>query len=339
MDAKIPPHICQYTQEHRWPSALSDGRSHPSKRAVLAALCVQAALALGLFDTSARILPGPADPPTVEMAFVPPPEPPPPAPASPAPATLPEPIQPADAVPPPQPPAPDPSPPLQSLETATPQPTTSEAPLTPVAPEAAAASAPEAVAETSPSAEPPMPAIADTPQELPAAPPAPPVPVPAPPHAVTAAKPRVTPRAHAVSPPVAKPSEAPDVAAPVVAQAAPSPHAAEVPSQAAASPPAPSPAEQAAADALRGRIHDAVQAAVRYPAAARMMGLAGHARIAFAWRDGAVVGPARIMQSAGASILDDAALAAVRDAHYPPAPPGVQHALLSLLIWVEFHAI
>jgi protein TonB len=67
-----------------------------------------------------------------------------------------------------------------------------------------------------------------------------------------------------------------------------------------------------------------------------MMGLTGQARVAFGYRNGEVVGSVQIARSAGTPLLDAAALAAVREAHYPKAPPGMESRLLPLLIWVEF---
>ena len=86
--------------------------------------------------------------------------------------------------------------------------------------------------------------------------------------------------------------------------------------------------------ALEARIRDAVQAAVRYPAAARMMSLTGRARVQLDYRSG-TASPA-LVQSAGVQMLDDAALSAARNAHYPAAPPDVGDRLLRLLVWVEF---
>jgi protein TonB len=99
--------------------------------------------------------------------------------------------------------------------------------------------------------------------------------------------------------------------------------------------PGPSQSKQRAEDSLRGRIRDAVQAAVRCPAAARMMGLSGKAGVAFDYRDGALMGGVQLTRSTGAPMLDAAALAAVRDAHYPKPPPEVANHMLRLLIWVE----
>jgi len=101
-----------------------------------------------------------------------------------------------------------------------------------------------------------------------------------------------------------------------------------------AAPPAhPRSADQDAA--LEARIRDAVQAAVHYPAAARMMGVTGRARVLLDYRSGAVTSPT-LMQSSGTPLLDDAALAAARTARYPAAPPEVEGRLLRLLVWVEF---
>jgi protein TonB len=86
---------------------------------------------------------------------------------------------------------------------------------------------------------------------------------------------------------------------------------------------------------LTDRIRSAVQAAVRCPPAAQMMGQSGKARIAFDYVDGAIAGPARLARSSGMPILDAAALTAVRTAHYPAAQPGKTTQLLHLLIWVE----
>jgi periplasmic protein TonB len=94
-------------------------------------------------------------------------------------------------------------------------------------------------------------------------------------------------------------------------------------------------AEQMAEDALRRRIRDAVQAAVRCPPAARMMGQSGKAGVTFDYRDGALIGGVQLARSTGTPILDEAALSAVRDARYPKPPQEVGSRPLRLLIWVE----
>jgi protein TonB len=86
---------------------------------------------------------------------------------------------------------------------------------------------------------------------------------------------------------------------------------------------------------LEARIRDAVQAAVQYPPAARMMGLTGRARILLNYDGGNVEGPA-LAQSSGTPMLDTAALTAAREAHYPKPPPDMAGQRLRLLVWVEF---
>ncbi len=100
---------------------------------------------------------------------------------------------------------------------------------------------------------------------------------------------------------------------------------------------APHPRTADAEAALEARIRDAVQAAMHYPASARMMGVTGRARLQLQYRGGGLLGSA-LLQSSGTSVLDDAALAAARTAHYPPAPPEIEGRTLLLLVWVEFRA-
>jgi len=86
---------------------------------------------------------------------------------------------------------------------------------------------------------------------------------------------------------------------------------------------------------LEARIRDAVQAAVTYPSAARMMGLTGRARVLLEYYAGSVDNPT-LAQSSGTPMLDSAALAAARGAHYPKPPPDLEGQRLRLLVWVEF---
>ena len=86
---------------------------------------------------------------------------------------------------------------------------------------------------------------------------------------------------------------------------------------------------------LEARIRDAVQAAVRYPAAARMMGVTGRARVRLDYQNGVVDDPS-LAQSSGAPMLDHAAISAAQGAHYPPPPPDLAGRLMRFLVWVEF---
>jgi protein TonB len=79
----------------------------------------------------------------------------------------------------------------------------------------------------------------------------------------------------------------------------------------------------------------AVQEAARFPAAAKAMGRQGRVRVRFDFLDGKVSN-LQIVQSEDFPPFDQAALAAVEEAHYPPVPPHLQHQLLHLTVWVEF---
>lgn len=100
----------------------------------------------------------------------------------------------------------------------------------------------------------------------------------------------------------------------------------------------PEPIHNAPAEAaFEARVRQAVQDAVRYPAAARMMGVTGRARIELTYRAGAVANVA-VMQSAGVAVLDGAAVNAAMAAHYPPPSAEIGDRALRFLIWVEFRA-
>ncbi len=113
-------------------------------------------------------------------------------------------------------------------------------------------------------------------------------------------------------------------AAPAVAAAAASPEAA-----AAAAP------SRAGIDSYEGRLRAAIQAALRYPPAASMMGSNGRARVSFTIRD-ARPADIRLVRGTGSPQLDDAALSAVRQAAYPRPPTAISGREMPMLIWVEF---
>jgi protein TonB len=274
------------------------------------AAAIEAACLILLFrSVTAMSPPEPPMPPVVEIAYEPPASVPAPAPSAEPAATQ------AD------------TPPPTTLaktqpDTATPVPPTPE-PLP---------ATPAAVAPKAPAPEPLPPPVAEaiTAAPSPPVPTAAPVeiaPPPPPPRAVTRAQPHRQVHPHtAPAPPKTVAEVSPTAASPAAPVTAPAPATAAV---------AP-PSDQQAVDQLRSHIHDAVQAALRYPAAARMMGLTGKAGVAFAYRDGAVVGAVQVERSAGMAMLDDAAIKAVRSAHYPKPPPALANRVLPLLIWVEF---
>jgi len=100
------------------------------------------------------------------------------------------------------------------------------------------------------------------------------------------------------------------------------------------------PPAQAADDAgaiarLQAEIGRAVQAAARMPETARRQRRVGSAQIAFGYLDGAV-NAVRIVKSSQSRVLDDAALQAVQQAHYPTPLPATHGRRLALLVWIDF---
>lgn len=179
----------------------------------------------------------------------------------------------------------------------------------------------------------PVPAPPATPEPVRQVAPEPPI---SPPQVVSPTAPppvQPAPRPAVHHPPAARPASKPPPA-PVAAASRPESPAPAATIEAAAATGSAT-AERQAEDLLRGRIREAIQAASRCPTAARMMGLAGRAGVSFAYRDGAIVGAVQLVRSTGTDLLDAAALAAVREAHYPQATPEVGGRVLRLLIWVE----
>lgn len=191
----------------------------------------------------------------------------------------------------------------------------------PPAPADAPADPPPMVAETPP-----------VPEETP--------PVPEEPQ-VTPPPPEVPPPPAEVAPPEPTPPP-PKAEAPVVR-----PKPAKPPQQVHRKPAArPAQQQQATASAapsagamssFQGQMRRAVESALVYPASARASGQHGRARVTFAFLDGRVSGVS-LTQSSGSSLLDQAALATVRSAHYPSPPPELSHQTLHLSVYVEFKA-
>lgn len=82
-------------------------------------------------------------------------------------------------------------------------------------------------------------------------------------------------------------------------------------------------------------LRSAIQAAVRYPAAARLMELSGSTVVAFGYRDGRV-SAVRIARSCGIAMLDRAAVQAVRNAPYPVTPVVLRGRRMEFDIHVRF---
>lgn len=242
--------------------------------------------------------PPPPDP-AVELVVAAPPEPAPPEPGPPEPEAA----APASAEPPP---ASAPAEPAQE-----PPPETVAQPAPPP-PQPDAAAAPPAAAAALPALPPPVraPAIR-TRSELRR--------ILTPPPAQHASDAEAAPALNAPA------QDAPARDAPAQATAGPGPQAAEARAAASAS---------AAEATFEGRVRDAIQAALRVPQAARLMGLSGRARVRLGYRDGSLTS-ASLDLSAGSPLLDDAALRAAREAAYPSPPAELQHRLLTYLVWVR----
>ena len=167
-----------------------------------------------------------------------------------------------------------------------------------------------------------------TPTTPPVAPPAPPKPDIPPPRAKAAPAP-AAPAARAAAP--APPT-------PAVTPPQPAVHNVEAPQVAAPVAPPPPPAASAVLSAeYVAKVKAAVQGATAYPMAAKAQDFKGRARVAFSL-NGTRPSGARIEVTSGMSICDKAALKAVEEAVYPPAPEAFSHADQAFEVWVSFGA-
>ena len=190
----------------------------------------------------------------------------------------------------------------------------------------------------------PMQIVLESPQPAPKTL-APPLPTPAQPKPLPRPTPKPKVRIHKEIPrarpkPVVQPPPAP---APPKIEAPPAPAAETKPAMAVPVPPAPSvpPAPHAPEIAsvkatFEAELRSAIQAAVRYPEAAKLMKLTGKAQVAFDYRDGQIT-HLRIVASSGTDLLDRGALQAVRNALFPATPKELQGQSMAFDIWVRFH--
>lgn len=156
--------------------------------------------------------------------------------------------------------------------------------------------------------------------------PTPPKPVVPKPKPKPLPKPKPVQHVHAKRAPMAKPVPRPPLPTPVVKKTPP--------------PPPPQPVEEVAASPdemaqFEARVNAAVQAAVRYPPAARMLHRQGRVRVGFDYLDG-VVSNVLLVASSGIPSLDTAALAAVQSARYPPPLAQLRKHRLHMTVWVRF---
>ena len=180
--------------------------------------------------------------------------------------------------------------------------------------------------ESNRSTPPPPPAL--PPMTLQLVQPEPPKPLPpAPP------KPKPTPRP--ILRPVPRPTPAPIKTVtppsplPSPVQAPPPPPVKETP------PPSPPPVSAAVKADYLAQVKGAIQAAVHFPEAARMLGQSGKVLVRFYLQDGRI-SRVSIVQKGSLDDFNAAALAAVRQAKLPPVPAGLQGKSFDLQVWVEF---
>ncbi len=99
-------------------------------------------------------------------------------------------------------------------------------------------------------------------------------------------------------------------------------------------PPRPAP-PATVSESFKGAVKAAVQAAMVYPASARMAHVGGKTKVAFSYQDGRVSNLS-IVASSGSSMLDAAAKRAVEAASYPPPPAEFAGKPLQFEVWVRF---
>ena len=98
----------------------------------------------------------------------------------------------------------------------------------------------------------------------------------------------------------------------------------------------PKPAEPATiSESFKGQVKAAVQAAMVYPASARMAHVVGKTKVAFSYLDGQVSNLSVVISS-GSNLLDAAAKRAVESAAYPAPPAGFAGKPLQFEVWVRF---
>ncbi|WP_308388024.1 energy transducer TonB [Acidithiobacillus sp. AMEEHan] len=100
-------------------------------------------------------------------------------------------------------------------------------------------------------------------------------------------------------------------------------------------PPPPAPANPAVKADYLAQVKGAIQAAVHFPDAARMLGQGGRVQVEFTLQDG-VITSLHILQKGSMDSFNSAALSAVRDARLPPVPAELKGKRFQLELWVEF---
>ncbi len=100
-------------------------------------------------------------------------------------------------------------------------------------------------------------------------------------------------------------------------------------------PPGPPPVDPTAREDYLSQVKGAIQAAVHFPEAARMLGEEGRVLVRFHLLHGHV-SQIEILKKGAMGAFDEAALAAVRNARIPPPPATLAGKDFQLTVWVEF---
>ena len=181
-----------------------------------------------------------------------------------------------------------------------------------------------------PAAMPPMQLQLISERKTPVVPPKPvAIPLPKRPPPKPMAKPTPQPQARPQPVPTPIKQTLPPSLLPSPVQAPPAPSAVPPP------PAPPSPPNPAIEAEYLARVKGAIQSAVRFPDSAKMLGQGGRVQVEFHLQNGLITA-LRIFQKGSMDSFNNAAMAAVREAHLPPIPVELRGKSFTLELWVEF---
>lgn len=100
-------------------------------------------------------------------------------------------------------------------------------------------------------------------------------------------------------------------------------------------PPSPSLVDPAVREDYLAQVKGAIQAAVRFPENARMLGEEGRVQLRFLLHDGQV-GDVEILRHGAMEVFDRAAIVALQNASLPGTPQDLTGKNFTLTVWVEF---
>ncbi|WP_414041315.1 TonB family protein [Acidithiobacillus sp. M4-SHS-6] len=100
-------------------------------------------------------------------------------------------------------------------------------------------------------------------------------------------------------------------------------------------PPNPAPVSPAVREDYLAQVKGAIQAAVKFPESAKMLGENGRVLLHFSLHDGQI-SAIKILQKGSMDAFDTAAITALHDASLPRVPAGLKDKNFDLSIWVEF---